>query len=374
MRGLAILILIGSLLGFGCTLTNNAQQDTPLAPTTFAQATSAVGLVPVEVGSPPPANGNLRVHFIDVGQGDSILIQTPTGATALIDGGYDNGMALAYLQQQGISRIDVMLVSHPHADHIGGLVEVMNAMPVGQIWTNGAIHTTGIFEEFLDTIAARQIPYYEAERGITIEVGDLELAVLHVNPAAPELNDTSLVLHLTYGEVSFLFTGDAEWPAEQAMLNSMENSLPATILKVGHHASHTSSAPDFLVAVRPEIAVYSAGSDNTYGHPHQETITNLQAIGATIYGTAVNGTVIVTTDGLDYEVIPTRHETQGQGGGPTPTPNTSLGYDPNGPDRDCGAFETHAEAQAFFIAAGGPARDSYHLNGDNDGIACKSLP
>lgn len=190
-------------------------------------------------------SGHLRVHFIDVDQGDSILIIAPDGATALIDGGYDNGMALAYLQQQDITHIDVMIATHPHADHIGGLVQVMQAMPVGEVWTNGAIHTTGIFESFIDTIADQQIPYYEAEVGSTIQVGDLELEALYSKPNAADLNDTSLVLHLTYGTVSILFTGDAEYAAEMEMLQTVADQLPAQILKVGHHGSYTSSSPAF---------------------------------------------------------------------------------------------------------------------------------
>lgn len=154
------LITLSLVGGDDTSPLSSGQLSTPL-PSTVATET----LIPVSFSSPMTTNGNLRVHFIDVGQGDSILIQTPSGITALIDGGNQDGMALAYLQRQGISQIDVMIATHPHADHIGGLIEVMNAMPVGQIWTNGAIHTTDTFETLLDTIAARQIPYFEAERG-----------------------------------------------------------------------------------------------------------------------------------------------------------------------------------------------------------------
>lgn len=331
-------------------------------------------------------SGQLRVHFIDVDQGDSIFIQTPDGATALIDGGYDNGMALAYLQQQGITRIDVMIATHPHADHIGGLIQVMQAIPVGEVWTNGAIHSTSTFENFIDTIAEKKIPYYEAATGTTIRVGSLELETLHSEPNADDLNDSSLVLHLTYGTVSFLFAGDAEYAAEMDMLRTVPEQLHAQILKVGHHGSYTSSSPEFLAAVRPEIAVYSAGRNNTYGHPHQETITNLSDAGATIYGTDVHGTVIVITDGSTYQVYPSTNvppiggvkalpvETATMPTFPVITPASTLKYDPNGPDLDCGNFATHDEAQAFFIAAGGPKQDPHGLDRDGDGLACESLP
>jgi competence protein ComEC len=224
-------------------------------------------------------------------------------------------------------------------------------------------HRIHYFNEAADVVGMRMGGKHNINLGdaLLVQVGQCHAVVI------PAVNEGR------YGGVSFLFTGDAEWPAEEAILATIRDKLPSTILKVGHHASHTSSSSDFLAAVRSEIAVYSAGSDNTYGHPHPATITNLQAVGATIYGTDVNGTVFVTTDGIDSQVIPSR-DPQGQPGGPTATLDTSLGYDPNGPDRDYGAFETHAEAQAFFIAAGGPARDPHRLDGDNDGIACESLP
>lgn len=366
------------------------QAKSPTIPLAVEITKQDIPVVVEGVASSSVINGPLRVHFIDVDQGDSILILAPDGTTTLIDGGYDNGMALAYLQQQGITRIDVMIATHPHADHIGGLVQVMQAMPVGEIWTNGAIHTTGIFESFIDTIADQKIPYHEAEVGTIIRVGDLELKALYSNPNAADLNDTSLVLRLTYGTVSFLFTGDAEYAAEMEMLRTVADQLPAQILKVGHHGSYTSSSPAFLAVVQPEVAIYSAGRNNDYGHPHQETITHLLNAGATIYGTDVHGTVIVETDGSRYVVYPAINTPALAGGNPQPAmtipatglpqsptggvPSATLRYDPNGRDRDCGSFDTHAEAQAFFIAAGGPARDPHRLDGDNDGIACESLP
>lgn len=382
-------ILLGLSLAPAAQESSAANPNTPTVIVNFSPENTpvpvALELTPFQAGS--PANGELLVHFIDVDQGDSIFIQSPDGATALIDGGYDNGLALAYLQQQGITRIDVMIASHPHADHIGGLIQVMQTMPVGEIWTSGASHTTGIFETFLDTIIEKQIPYYEATRGTTIRVGSLEFITLYGQPNADELNNTSLVLRLTYGTTSFLFTGDAEYAAEMDTLANVRDQLQAQILKVGHHGSYTSSSPEFLAAVQPEIAIYSAGRGNTYGHPHEETITHLTTVGATIYGTDVHGTVVVASDGSRYQIRFTIDAPPVGGSPAVPitlipatvpnavvTPIGTSGYDPNGPDRDCGSFETHAEAQAFFIAAGGPSRDLHRLDGDNDGIACESLP
>lgn len=319
---------------------------------------------PTSTASAYTPNGRLRVHFIDVGQGDSILIQTPDGANALIDGGYPNGRALAYLQAEGITRIDVLIASHPHADHIGGLVEVLHTLPVGAVWTSGATHTTGVFEQFLDAIDQARVPYHEAQTGTTIAVGQMQLAVLRSDPHAADLNDSSLVLRLQHGTISFLFTGDAERPSETALLRTSKAQLTATVLKVGHHGSYTSSSPEFLAAVKPEVAVYSAGSGNSYGHPHSETIQALQAVHAHIYGTPEHGTIVVESDGQRYEVQTSR----------SIDPAATIPPEAREPDRDCGSFATHAEAQAFFVAAGGPTRDPHGLDGDDDGIACESLP
>ncbi len=186
--------------------------------------------------------------------------------------------------------------------------------------------------------------------------------------------------------VSFLFTGDAQADVEAQMLRSVPGQLRSTVLKVGHHGSSSSSTMPFLQAVQPRIAVYSAGRGNPYGHPTSRTIANLLAVGALVYGTDVHGTVVITTDGTDYQVTTARSVAPITSGkkavqltavpaqpaavGPGPTSR----YDPNGPDRDCADFKTQAEAQAFYLAAGGPARDPHRLDGDHDGIACESLP
>lgn len=295
-----LLILTLALLLVGCGMTPTAPLAAAQEPVSGASNFSPQSSV---ISPPSPL---LHVHFIDVGQGDSILIQAPDGATMLIDGGYSGAGALAYLKAQQITKIDVMVATHPHADHIGGLVDVLRALPVGEIWTSGAVHTTGVFEQLLDAIADAKVPYHEAKRGDTIALGTLQFAVLHSDPDAAELNDSSVVLHLAYGSVSFLFTGDAEGPGEQAMLREVKTQLPSTILKVGHHGSSTSSSPAFLAAVRPAVAIYSAGAHNSYGHPHASTIQNLKRVGAAIYGTDSAGTVVVTTNGTTYRVATAR--------------------------------------------------------------------
>jgi competence protein ComEC len=319
-------------------------------------------------------NTALYVDFIDVGQGDSILIQAPGNINVLIDGGENNGLALAHLQNRQIDHLDAVIATHPHADHIGGLPDILRAFPVGAVWTSGASHTTATFERFLDAIIERQIPYYEAQTGDVIGVGGLQFQVLHSARSANDLNDTSLVLRLEYGDTSFLFTGDASQSVEQRIVSSSLFPLNATVLKVGHHGSYTATSAAFLAAVQPQIAVYSAGRGNSYGHPHDASIRNLEAIGATVFGTDVNGTVTIATDGVGLEIVTTSVGTVNAA--PPSIAQSAPAAPPvdAGGDKDCGDFATHAEAQAFFVAAGGPDRDPHRLDGDNDGIACESLP
>jgi competence protein ComEC len=306
-RLLLLILALAALAGCGIAPSSSASLAQPAIAAPQERSTGVPPPSPLPTTAPTPI---LRVHFIDVGQGDSILIQEANGATALIDGGYDNGLALAYLKRLEVSRIDLLIASHPHADHIGGLIEVLHAMPVGEVWTSGASHTTGMFETFLDAIANAKVPYHEAQTGDTIALGSLQFAVLRSDPHAADLNDTSLVLRLADQHVSFLFTGDAERPSEEALLRTAHDQLTSTILKVGHHGSSTSSSPAFLAAIRPQVAVYSAGRSNSYGHPHQETIRALEAAGALIYGTDRDGTVVVSTNGTSYQVATSRGDNE----------------------------------------------------------------
>lgn len=390
------LLCLISIMLTGCSLTvtptagtfgtTEAVPTTILAQSYNGASGSAVLNVPAFARTEEPATsvlsapiGELRIHFIDVGQGDSILIQAPDGATVLIDGGPQNGLALAYLQAQGITHIDTLIATHPHADHIGGLIDILHTLTVGEVITSGASHTTGTFENFLDAILSAKVPYREVHTGEHIAFGSLAFRVLRSEASAANLNDTSIVLRLEYGAVSLLLTGDAEAISEQALLGSSSDQLAATILKVGHHGSYTSSSPEFLRVVRPQIAVYSAGRNNSYGHPHTETLTALGQVAATIYGTNRDGTIVLSTDGEQIEVQTERMDTvlipeTSSEKTPIAIPSATLPYAPSLPDRDCGDFATQQEAQAFFLAAGGPARDPHRLDGDNDGIACEKLP
>lgn len=245
--------------------------------------------------------GELNVHFIDVGQGDSILIDL--GQTEiLIDGGEQSSSVVNYLKNYVDGSLEVMVATHPHTDHIGGLIAVLASFNVHDIWLNGDTSSSATYNKFMSAVNAEGAAIHTAKRGDCIEAGDLTLDVL--NPTQPFLgstNNRSVVLLLHYGSVDFLFEGDAEKEAESSMLAA--GLIPdVEILKVGHHGSRTASSESFLKACQPEVAIYMAGIGNSYGHPHRETITALAGIGAKVYGTDVNGNIRITTDGEDYYV------------------------------------------------------------------------
>ena len=252
--------------------------------------------VPVTTGQ------EMRVHFLDVGQGDSIFIESANGKTMLVDGGVKGAgqQVVSYLKELGVNKLDIVVATHPDADHIGGLIPVLQSIDIGQFYDSGKVHTSQTFEEMLTLIDTKNIPYHVPTTGENIAFDDdLTVKVLNANEHATDNNDASIVLKIVYGNVSFLLTGDAGIALEKDML---QNDVQATFLKAGHHGSNTSSSEKFIQAVHPEVTVLSYGEGNKYGHPHAEVVERLQAVGSKIYATAEAGTVIVSTDGVNYDV------------------------------------------------------------------------
>jgi beta-lactamase superfamily II metal-dependent hydrolase len=250
-------------------------------------------------------DGKLSVYFLDVGQGDSELLRFGN-KTILIDAGEtDQGdRVVADLRKAGVTRIDLLVATHPHSDHIGGMQAVLNAFPVGQVLDDALPSSSPIYQNFLRAIDKKGITYTVAEQGRTIDL-DPSLRILVLSPPEERFGDdpnaNSIVLRISYGTVIFLFTGDMGGEAEDALVKS-SYPLDAKVLKVGHHGSEYSSSKAFLSRVHPEIAVIEVGKDNPYGHPHKPTLRNLADAGVTVYRTDLDGTILVRSDGATYSV------------------------------------------------------------------------
>ena len=318
MRNLTILITLFVLIALVVSLiTSYIKAPTPTStPTPTSSPTATVtlpprttptlGPTPTLTPTPAPTTTEgtlpqLQVHFIDVGQGDSILLDLGT-TEVLIDGGSESPGVVSYLRQYVDGSLEIMVATHPHADHIGGLIAVLDSFNVDRILTNGESYDTSIYSDFMDK-AWKETPEVDyVGRGDTFNAGNLAFKVLNPEESLPlGINGNSIVMELDYGNVSFLFTGDAQWDSEVSMIDAgLIHHID--ILKVGHHGSDTSSTEEFLDLTHPKVAVYMAGIGNSYGHPKPVTITNLKNIGAEIYGTDTCGTVTVTTDGSGYTV------------------------------------------------------------------------
>lgn len=263
-------------------------------------------------GPTPPGGGELEVHFIDAGQGDATLFLAPD-ATVLVDAGRHTATDVVdYLEDKGVSTIDVVAITHPHADHIGQFAAVLERFAVAEVWWSPTTHTTETFASAVTALERSDAAFEEPVESDTADVGSLRFEF--VNPPAGgtdgDLHDNGLAFRVTYGGVAFLFTGDAETETEQRIV-AAHPDLRAAVYQVGHHGSSSSSSQALLDAVTPEVAIYSAGRDNTYGHPHPEVIDRLHDAGVEVYGTDEHGTVIVTTGGTDVHITTTTDRATG---------------------------------------------------------------
>ena len=269
----------------------------------------------------------LEIVVIDVGQGDAVLVIAPNGKTMLVDAGVayhartkpdspntffgripaDSGkkFVLPYLASRGIASIDLAVGSHPHADHIGGMVSVARALPIEEFVDPGVPYSSDTYATLLEELAQKNVRYRIPQVGDTLALDpSVRITVLgpHSDPDE-DVNNSSVVLRIDFDKFSALLTGDAEKEAEHELLANAED-LPVCLLKVGHHGSRSSSTPSFLQAVQPQIAVISCGRNNKFGHPHQKSLDNLVRAGvATIHRTDRDGTVRYRTDGLRLEVV-----------------------------------------------------------------------
>ncbi len=263
--------------------------------------------------APKLSGDELRVTFLDVGQGESSVVELPDGKVMLIDGGEykpDMGRRVVapFLWARGIDHIDYLVLTHPHPDHYGGLSYVLDNFRVGEVWTNRpAVYKSG---RFFSRVEEKDIPYKLPVRGDVFDAGEYKINILHPyegfypdssRGGFSNLNSGSIVMKISSNNTSVLFTGDIEAEAENDLVYLGEH-LKSSIIKVPHHGGRSSSSADFISAVRPETAVISVGGNNTYGHPHRETLARYKNAGTDIYRTDKSGAVTVTLEDGSYRV------------------------------------------------------------------------
>lgn len=246
---------------------------------------------------PPPEGSSLEVHFIDVGQADSALIVCD-GHYMLVDGGNaeDSDLVYAYLERHGGEHLDYMVATHAHEDHIGGLSGALNYAAVDVAYCPVTEHDTKVFQNMVKYLDAQGKSLTVPEPGDKFRLGSAQVEILGPVREYSDTNNTSVVLRVDYGEISFLFTGDMETSAEKDLIESGAN-LRATVLKAGHHGSDTSSSYQFLREVMPEYVVISVGEGNKYGHPDQEILSRYRDVGAEVYRTDMQGHIVAVSDG-----------------------------------------------------------------------------
>ncbi len=268
---------------------------------------AVIGILFLNAAFSNPSKG-LIVTILDVGQGDSILIETPSGRKMLVDAGekkMGERVVVPFLRKKGISKLDMVVLTHPHEDHVGGLPAVLDNIRVDTVLDPGFIYRSKSYQRFLDLIERNKIKYHLARAGQVIDFAQVKAQILHPTSAFLEgedcnINSSSVVFRMHYGKFSMLFTGDNEKEGEERILESCINSLPSTILKVGHHGSRTSTSALFLEAVNPEIAVISCGKHNKFKHPHKATLEKLKGKGN--FRTDRDGAIIIKSDGKRFSV------------------------------------------------------------------------
>jgi len=258
----------------------------------------------------PAHANNLQVTFINVGQGDSSLIQLPDNQTILIDGGDKDASVKVekVLKDKKINKIDIMIITHPHLDHYGGLLNIAKKFKIYQVLDSGAKTNAITYLELLKILNSKKVKFKIARKGDIFNF-DNNISLEIISPKEPllkgtrsDINNSSIVAKLKYNKIAFLFTGDIENEIEEQILKDNIN-IKSNILKVAHHGSRHSSSETFLNKVAPEIAIISCGSNNSYKHPHKQLINRLKKFNIKYYRTDLNGDVIVNTDGNNYNIF-----------------------------------------------------------------------
>ena len=264
-----------------------------------------VAIVPAPQPGVSADGDTLQVHYIDVGQADSILLETE-GKFMLIDGGNkdDSQLVVSYLEQQGVTELEAVVCTHAHEDHVGGLPAVLAVFPTKAVYAPTKTYSSKIFDSFLYYVDQQGLEVTIPSPGQLLTLGSMIITVVGPVQSYADPNDTSIVLSALYDDTRFIFTGDMEAAAENDMLDYWGEQMDwdSTVLKAGHHGSSTSSSYRFLYEVDPEYAIVSVGEDNSYGHPHQEILSRYADAGIPLFRTDELGHIIVTADGEDIQI------------------------------------------------------------------------
>ncbi|MEN8263091.1 MAG: ComEC/Rec2 family competence protein, partial [Nitrospirota bacterium] len=248
----------------------------------------------------------LTVHFIDVGQGDSILLILPDGKNVLLDTGIQPAgpHIVKYLKDHQIKHINHLISTHPHDDHIGGIFSIASEFEIDNYYDNGFSNfSSTLYRDYIKLVRGNKTKYNILQAGDSFTLGDTRIDIL--NPLLPptgNLNEDSVVVKLVFGRINILLSGDLGNPGERRLINKAGPALASQILKTGHHGDRRSVSDDFLKAVKPEAAIISVGSINKYGHPHKEILDRLRKNGINIYRTDQNGNIVLKTDGRTYSI------------------------------------------------------------------------
>lgn len=312
-RSLFVLVLVGLVILAGCVGTSGDGSDVELV-SGDAGGTDATDEETEDNDTiEEPVEGELEIHHIDVGQADATLLVAPSGETMVVDTGdwrQDGSEVIEYLEAHDIDRIDHLVATHGHADHIGGHAAIIQHYEterdgVGAAYDSGVAHTSQTYGNYLDAIEMHDIDLFVVEEGDTLPFGD-DVDVMILNPpsgnSGTDLHYNSVAFVLEFGEFRYLTTGDAETNAEARLLEDWTDELDADVYQAGHHGSSTSSTAPFVEAVEPEIAVISSALDSQYDHPHDEVLDRFADHDVATYWTGVHGHVVVTTDGDDISI------------------------------------------------------------------------